>query len=164
MDSDTQSLLALQGPVSMKVLQPFVSVDLSKLYFMDSAVATICGVSDCRINRCGYTGEDGFELSVPSKWAETVAESLVANDTVKLAGLGARDTLRFLSNYYSNATHAARTDGYIEILILCSISRLEAGMCLHGSDISDRTTPVEAALMWTISMSRAVSRSRSAIF
>ncbi|VVC35377.1 Hypothetical protein CINCED_3A010555 [Cinara cedri] len=124
LDSDTQSLLALQGPSSMRVLQTFVSIDLSKLYFMDSVEATICGVSNCRINRCGYTGEDGFELSVPSKWVEMVAESLITTDSVKLAGLGARDTLR-----------------------------LEAGMCLYGSDINSQTTPVESALTWTISKS-----------
>lgn len=94
MDSDAQSLLALQGPSSMSVLQPSVSIDLSKLYFMHSTTATICGVPDCRINRCGYTGEDGFEISVPSDRVETIAESLVANGDVKLAGLGARDTLR----------------------------------------------------------------------
>lgn len=96
MDSNTQSLLALQGPGSMNVLQNYVSIDLSKLYFMDSVMATICGVSNCRINRCGYTGEDGFELSVPSEWVEMIAESLIINNTVKLAGLGARDTLRLL--------------------------------------------------------------------
>lgn len=94
LDSDVQSLLALQGPTSMSILQPLVSIDLSRLYFMDSAKATICGVPNCRINRCGYTGEDGFEISVPSDQAEMIAESLVANDSVKLAGLGARDTLR----------------------------------------------------------------------
>ncbi|XP_025413378.1 aminomethyltransferase, mitochondrial [Sipha flava] len=126
LDSKDQSLLALQGPGSMSVLQKLVSsIDLSKLYFMDSSTATVCGVPDCRINRCGYTGEDGFEISVPSSRVEMIAESFVANDSVKLAGLGARDTLR-----------------------------LEAGMCLYGSDISRETTPVEAALVWTISRKR----------
>jgi len=61
---------------------------------MDSTTATVCGVPDCRCNRCGYTGEDGFEISVPSDQAEMIAESLIANANVKLAGLGARDTLR----------------------------------------------------------------------
>ncbi|XP_003241237.1 aminomethyltransferase, mitochondrial [Acyrthosiphon pisum] len=127
LDSDEQSLLALQGPRSAAVLQSFVdgSTDLSALYFMDSTTATVCGVPDCRVTRCGYTGEDGFEISVPSDRVEAIAESFVAQDDVKLAGLGARDTLR-----------------------------LEAGMCLHGADISSETTPVEAALMWTISRKR----------
>ncbi|XP_025202867.1 aminomethyltransferase, mitochondrial isoform X2 [Melanaphis sacchari] len=131
LDSDEQSLLALQGPRSADVLQSVVdkSTDLSKLYFMDSITATVCGVPDCRVNRCGYTGEDGFEISVPSDRVEAIAESLVAHDDVKLAGLGARDTLR-----------------------------LEAGMCLHGADISIETTPVEAALMWTISRKRRDER------
>ncbi|XP_060837401.1 aminomethyltransferase, mitochondrial [Rhopalosiphum padi] len=127
LDSDEQSLLALQGPRAAVVLQSAVgeSIDLSKLYFMDSTTATVCGVPDCRVTRCGYTGEDGFEVSVPSDRVEAIAEAFVAHDDVKLAGLGARDTLR-----------------------------LEAGMCLHGSDISIETTPVEAALMWTISRKR----------
>lgn len=94
MDSDAQSLLALQGPSSMTVLQSLVSIDLSHLYFMDSTTATVCGVPDCRINRCGYTGEDGFEISVPSNQVEMIAELIIGNDNVKLAGLGARDTLR----------------------------------------------------------------------
>lgn len=61
---------------------------------MDSTIATVCGIPDCRINRCGYTGEDGFEISVPSDQVELIAESFIANTNVKLAGLGARDTLR----------------------------------------------------------------------
>lgn len=96
LDSDEQSLLALQGPTSAGVLQSVVgeSTDLSALYFMDSTTATVCGVPDCRVTRCGYTGEDGFEISVPSDRVEAIAESFVAHDDVKLAGLGARDTLR----------------------------------------------------------------------
>ncbi|XP_050420429.1 aminomethyltransferase, mitochondrial [Adelges cooleyi] len=125
LDSDIQSLLALQGPKSMTVLQPVVSADLSKLYFMNTTTSTVCGVPNCRINRCGYTGEDGFEISVPTDQVTTIAETLLGNESVKLAGLGARDTLR-----------------------------LEAGMCLHGSDIDITTTPVEAALVWTISRKR----------
>lgn len=94
LDSDAQSLLALQGPSSISVLQKLTSIDLSKMYFMDSATGTVCGVPNCRINRCGYTGEDGFEVSVPSDRVEMIAESLIANEAVHLAGLGARDTLR----------------------------------------------------------------------
>jgi aminomethyltransferase len=96
LDSDEQSLLALQGPRAAVVLQSAVgeSIDLSKLYFMDSTTTTVCGVPDCRVTRCGYTGEDGFEVSVPSDRVEAIAEAFVAHDDVKLAGLGARDTLR----------------------------------------------------------------------
>lgn len=94
MDSNDQSLLALQGPQSMNVLQKFVSVDLTKLYFMSSVISSVCGVPDCHINRCGYTGEDGFEISVPSDRASMISEKLLSEDSVKLAGLGARDTLR----------------------------------------------------------------------
>ncbi|KAF0759018.1 aminomethyltransferase, mitochondrial [Aphis craccivora] len=109
LDSDEQSLLALQGPSSAGVLQLVVdkSTDLSGLYFMDSTTATVCGVPDCRVTRCGYTGEDGFEISVPSDRVEAIAESFVAHDDV-------------------------------------------------GSRID--TTPVEAALMWTISRKRRDER------
>lgn len=86
----------------MTILQPFTSIDLTKLYFMDSVMATVCGVSNCRINRCGYTGEDGFEISVPSDQVEIIVESFIANNDVKLAGLGARDTLRYLPSIIIN--------------------------------------------------------------
>lgn len=76
---------------------------------------------DIRLTRCGYTGEDGYEISVPSEIAIPIAEVLVKNPSVKPIGLAARDTLR-----------------------------LEAGLCLYGSDISEETTPVEASLSWLI--------------
>ncbi|XP_060843122.1 aminomethyltransferase, mitochondrial-like [Rhopalosiphum padi] len=96
LDSDEQPLLALEGPRAAVVLQSAVgeSIDLSKLYFMDSTTATVCCVPDCRVTRCDYTGEDGFEVSVPSDRVEAIAEAFVAHDDVKLAGLGAKDTLR----------------------------------------------------------------------
>ncbi|ODM98639.1 Aminomethyltransferase, mitochondrial [Orchesella cincta] len=124
---DDSSLIALQGPAMQKVLQPLVNVDLSKLYFMNSVTATVAGVEGCRITRCGYTGEDGVEISMPSKRAVEIVETLLSSkaDTVLLAGLGARDSLR-----------------------------LEAGLCLYGNDMDEKTTPVEAALGWLLAKRR----------
>nr|CAG4644754.1 EOG090X057R [Leptodora kindtii] len=124
---DGRGLLAIQGPLMSLLLQPHVDIDLSKLYFMTTSVATVCGVPNCRITRCGYTGEDGVEVSVPADAAEDIVEKLVAssNGALKLAGLGARDSLR-----------------------------LEAGLCLYGNDIDDEVSPVEASLAWLISKRR----------
>ena len=118
------SLLALQGPHSEAVLQPAVNCDLRLLKFMNGIDANFDGVP-IRITRCGYTGEDGFELSIPNKQAVSVAERLLQSESVKLAGLGARDSLR-----------------------------LEAGLCLYGNDIDESTTPIEAGLAWTIAKRR----------
>ncbi|XP_069796015.1 aminomethyltransferase, mitochondrial isoform X2 [Narcine bancroftii] len=118
-------LIALQGPSAARVLQEGVSDDLHKLPFMWSAVMTVFGVQGCRVTRCGYTGEDGFEISVPIQSTVELAKSLLKNSEVKLAGLGARDSLR-----------------------------LEAGLCLYGNDIDETTTPVEASLLWTIGKRR----------
>jgi aminomethyltransferase len=118
-DPKEQSLLAFQGPAAQKVLQKLTNVNLAELYFMTTTEADVSGISDCRITRCGYTGEDGFEISIPSDKAKLVAESLLESKegNVKLAGLGPRDSLR-----------------------------LEAGLCLYGSDIDGETTPIEAGL------------------
>ncbi|KAG7252655.1 hypothetical protein CRUP_015751, partial [Coryphaenoides rupestris] len=116
-----QALIALQGPSMSRVLQAGMKEDLGKLTFMTSALATVFGIPDCRVTRCGYTGEDGVEISVPLSRVVELSEKLLANSEVKLAGLGARDSLR-----------------------------LEAGLCLYGNDIDDTTTPVEATLVWTI--------------
>jgi aminomethyltransferase len=114
-----KSLLAFQGPAAQKVLQKLTNVNLSELYFMTTIEASVSSVPECRITRCGYTGEDGFEISIPSEKASFVAESLLESKegNVKLAGLGPRDSLR-----------------------------LEAGLCLYGSDIDGTTTPIEAGL------------------
>jgi aminomethyltransferase len=93
LDTEERSLLALQGPKAWLALQELVKEDLTKMYFMETVKGVVDGV-ECRITRCGYTGEDGFEISVPSEKAVQVAEALLKNDGVKLAGLGARDTLR----------------------------------------------------------------------
>ncbi|XP_043564457.1 aminomethyltransferase, mitochondrial isoform X1 [Chiloscyllium plagiosum] len=118
-------LIALQGPSAAQVLQEGVSDDLQKLPFMWSAMMTVFGVPGCRVTRCGYTGEDGVEISVPIERTVELAESLLKNSEVKLAGLGSRDSLR-----------------------------LEAGLCLYGNDIDETTTPVEATLLWTIGKRR----------
>lgn len=94
---------------------------------MTTTEAEIAGVKNCRITRCGYTGEDGFEISVPSESIEVVVEELLQEENVKLAGLGARDSLR-----------------------------LEAGLCLYGSDIDTTTTPIEAGLTWLVAKARRI--------
>ncbi|XP_068837769.1 aminomethyltransferase, mitochondrial isoform X2 [Capricornis sumatraensis] len=119
------ALLALQGPTAAQVLQAGVADDLRKLPFMTSAVMEVFGVSGCRVTRCGYTGEDGVEISVPAAEAVHLAAALLRNPEVKLAGLAARDSLR-----------------------------LEAGLCLYGNDIDERTTPVEGSLSWTLGKRR----------
>ncbi|XP_005347955.1 aminomethyltransferase, mitochondrial [Microtus ochrogaster] len=119
------ALLALQGPAAAQVLQAGVTDDLRKLPFMTSAVMEVFGVAGCRVTRCGYTGEDGVEISVPAGGAVHLATALLKNPEVKLAGLAARDSLR-----------------------------LEAGLCLYGNDIDEHTTPVEGSLGWTLGKRR----------
>ncbi len=113
------ALLALQGPKAAAVMTRLAPA-LASLAFMNGAETSIAGVA-CFATRSGYTGEDGFEISVPAADADTVARALLADTEVGPAGLGARDTLR-----------------------------LEAGLCLYGHDIDAGTTPVEAALGWAI--------------
>ena len=114
-----RALLALQGPKAAAVMQR-LAPELAKLTFMTGGEATIHGVA-CFATRSGYTGEDGFEISVAAAEAETLARALLAEPEVAPAGLGARDTLR-----------------------------LEAGLCLYGHDIDTTTTPVQAGLTWAI--------------
>ena len=126
-----EQLVALQGPGAMKALAPLLppSVDLTKVPFMSGFNSEVAGIEGCRVTRCGYTGEDGFEIAVSPERATELARSLLADENVKLAGLGARDSLR-----------------------------LEAGLCLHGNDISTLTTPAEAGLMWTIGGPKSARR------
>uniref|UniRef100_A0A3P8V0P4 Aminomethyltransferase n=1 Tax=Cynoglossus semilaevis TaxID=244447 RepID=A0A3P8V0P4_CYNSE len=119
------SVSVLSGPSMSRVLQEGLKEDLSKLTFMTSALATVFGVPGCRVTRCGYTGEDGVEISVPQSRVVELTEKLLNHSEVKLAGLGARDSLR-----------------------------LEAGLCLYGNDIDETTTPVEATLVWTLGKRR----------
>eukprot|EP00614_Pseudopedinella_elastica_P002823 CAMPEP_0172606906 /NCGR_PEP_ID=MMETSP1068-20121228/27099_1 /TAXON_ID=35684 /ORGANISM="Pseudopedinella elastica, Strain CCMP716" /LENGTH=404 /DNA_ID=CAMNT_0013409779 /DNA_START=41 /DNA_END=1255 /DNA_ORIENTATION=- len=120
---DDLSLVAVQGPGAMAAVQKLVpsNVDLTKVGFMVGFPTELAGISGCRLTRCGYTGEDGFELSVPNAEAAKLAEAILADTSVKPAGLGARDSLR-----------------------------LEAGLCLYGNDLDDTTTPIEGNLTWTI--------------
>jgi aminomethyltransferase len=114
-----RALLALQGPKAVTALARLAPA-VADLAFMSGADVTLAG-ADCFVTRSGYTGEDGFEISVPADQAEALARALLAQPEVKPAGLGARDTLR-----------------------------LEAGLCLYGHDIDQRTTPIEAGLAWAI--------------
>ncbi|MBV8094273.1 MAG: glycine cleavage system aminomethyltransferase GcvT [Acetobacteraceae bacterium] len=120
---DDRALLALQGPQASAVMRRLVS-DAASLPFMAAAAVQIVGIG-CLVARSGYTGEDGFEISVPAGSAEMLARLLLDQPEVALAGLGARDTLR-----------------------------LEAGLCLYGNDIDELTTPVEAGLAWIIGKRR----------
>eukprot|EP00873_Tetraselmis_striata_P020136 jgi/Tetstr1/440400/TSEL_028734.t1 len=121
---DDRSLLALQGPAAKDVLQALTKADLSKLYFSMFDTIDIGGVP-VWITRTGYTGEDGFEISIPIDRTLELAEQICASDKVRLCGLGARDSLR-----------------------------LEAGLCLYGNDLTEDITPIEAGLTWTIPKSR----------
>jgi len=124
---EDRGLVAIQGPLMQSILQPHVDISLADLYFMTTSVATVCGVPNCRITRCGYTGEDGVEVSIPQEAAADIVEKLLqtSNGALKLAGLGARDSLR-----------------------------LEAGLCLYGSDMDETTTPIEASLAWLVAKRR----------
>lgn len=123
------SLLALQGPLAQKVLSKFTDLNLSKLYFGHSQFATLPGFGPDKVHiaRSGYTGEDGFEISIPndSSALQFTYALLELEDIVKPIGLAARDSLR-----------------------------LEAGMCLYGHELNETTTPVESSLNWLISKSR----------
>jgi aminomethyltransferase len=121
-----KSLIALQGPKAAHVLEGIVGdqVDLKQVGFFYNFDVVVDGIP-INVSRSGYTGEDGFELSIPSDKAVQIAEMLLKNKDVQPAGLGARDVLR-----------------------------LEAGLCLYGHDMDDTTTPVEADLVWTISPKR----------
>lgn len=93
LDPEEQSLVALQGPTAASVLQSILKINLSYLKFMNSVETELLG-NEIRITRCGYTGEDGFEISMPSEIAPQLVETILATPDTKLAGLGARDSLR----------------------------------------------------------------------
>jgi aminomethyltransferase len=125
-----RALLALQGPKAVTALER-LNGEVAAMTFMDGRSLQLAG-HECMVTRSGYTGEDGFEISVPADAAEALAKALLAEPEVKPAGLGARDTLR-----------------------------LEAGLCLYGHDIHDTTTPVEAALTWAIQKVRRAGGTRA---
>jgi aminomethyltransferase len=124
-----RALLALQGPKAAEAVGR-LAPELRSLVFMTGASCRIAGI-DCFATRSGYTGEDGYEISVPAEQAVALAKALLALPEVKPAGLGARDTLR-----------------------------LEAGLCLYGHDIDDKTTPIEAGLTWAIQKVRRAGGAR----
>ncbi|NKB56115.1 MAG: glycine cleavage system aminomethyltransferase GcvT [Alphaproteobacteria bacterium] len=120
---DDRALIALQGPMAAAVLAR-LAPQVAEMPFMSSASVMILGTS-CTVGRGGYTGEDGFEISVPASAAEDLAAALLNEAEVVPIGLGARDSLR-----------------------------LESGLCLYGHDIDTTTTPIEAGLLWSISKRR----------
>lgn len=120
---DDRALMALQGPDAARVLARFAP-SVAEMKFMSFAEIDIAGIA-CFVTRSGYTGEDGYEISVPNDRAEELARKLLAEEEVEAIGLGARDSLR-----------------------------LEAGLCLYGNDIDTTTTPVEGDLNWIINKRR----------
>ncbi len=126
---DDRALIALQGPHAVAVLAELWA-DIATMRFMDVAEAELHDVP-CIISRSGYTGEDGFEISIPSASAEDVTRRILEHPDVMPIGLGARDSLR-----------------------------LEAGLCLYGNDIDTGTTPVEAALEWAMQKARRTGGAR----
>ncbi|SFD64494.1 glycine cleavage system aminomethyltransferase GcvT [Paracidovorax konjaci] len=128
-----QALLALQGPQAAAALAR-LAPETASLVFMTGGRFQIAGC-DCFVTRSGYTGEDGFEISVPAAQAEALARALLAQPEVKPIGLGARNSLR-----------------------------LEAGLCLYGNDIDTTTTPPEAGLNWAIQKVRRTGGARAGGF
>ncbi len=123
MRAENRALVALQGPRAADVLARHVP-GVADMAFMTAVSAAFDGI-DCHVSRSGYSGEDGFEISVRARRVEDLADALLAEPEVKPIGLGARDSLR-----------------------------LEAGLCLYGHDIDETTSPVEAALVWSMQKRR----------
>lgn len=125
----TQNLVALQGPGSSAVLSRLVAPAdaeaVTTMRFMTGRVMPVMGVQGCIVTRCGYTGEDGYEISIPAAAAVKIATAMVESKEVLPAGLGARDSLR-----------------------------LEAGLCLYGHDLSTSTSPAAGVVAWTIGKRR----------
>lgn len=130
---EDRALLALQGPQAADVLSR-LQPSVASMLFMDTAVIEINGI-ECYISRSGYTGEDGYEISVPNDKAAELADALTSFEEVEWIGLGARDSLR-----------------------------LECGLCLYGHDLDTTTTPVEASLLWGISKNRRADGERAGGF
>ncbi len=118
-----RALLALQGPLAETIIAQFAP-EVTEMRFMDVKDVQILGTT-CWISRSGYTGEDGFEISIPNTKIEEIAHALLKNDALELIGLGARDSLR-----------------------------MEAGLCLYGHEIDATTSPIEADLVWAIQKRR----------
>lgn len=120
---EDRALVALQGPQAEDVLAG-LAPEVRDMKFMDVATVTLQS-AECWVSRSGYTGEDGFEISVPNSAAEALCRTLLADERVEPIGLGARDSLR-----------------------------LEAGLCLYGNDLDSGTSPVEAGLTWAMGKRR----------
>ncbi|MFK3796504.1 glycine cleavage system aminomethyltransferase GcvT [Pseudomonas sp. NPDC088444] len=130
---EERALLALQGPQAVTALAR-LAPEVAKMIFMQYVTLQIDGI-DCFVSRSGYTGEDGYEISVPVDQAESLARRLLAEPEVAPIGLGARDSLR-----------------------------LEAGLCLYGHDMNTDTTPIQASLLWAISKVRRADGERAGGF
>lgn len=130
---EERALLALQGPAAVTVLAR-LAPEVAQMTFMQFKPVQVLG-ADCFVSRSGYTGEDGFEISVPADQAEKLARALLAEPEVAAIGLGARDSLR-----------------------------LEAGLCLYGHDMNSDTTPIQASLLWAISKVRRADGARAGGF
>ena len=123
------ALLALQGPKSCEVLSKFAP-SCSEMTFMTAKILKIDGV-ECLVTRSGYSGEDGFEISMPGHQAERIAKLLISDQAVEWVGLGARDSLR-----------------------------LEAGLSLYGHELDEQHSPVESSLTWALSKTRRLGGER----
>jgi aminomethyltransferase len=130
---EDRALIALQGPRAVSVLAELWA-DVASMKFMDVRHCRLHDVS-CLVSRSGYSGEDGFEISVPAKNAEDIAKRLLEHPDVQPIGLGARDSLR-----------------------------LEAGLCLYGNDIDTTTSPIEAGLEWAMQKARRSGGARAGAF
>ncbi len=130
---ENRALLALQGPKAEAVLAEHHPM-VAEMRFMDVVTVPIAG-AECWVSRSGYTGEDGYEISVPVAAAQDLAKALLAHEDVEAIGLGARDSLR-----------------------------LEAGLCLYGHDIDATTSPVEGGLTWAIQKTRRAEGHRAGGF
>ncbi|MHA7868761.1 MAG: glycine cleavage system aminomethyltransferase GcvT [Salipiger thiooxidans] len=130
---EDRALFALQGPAAEQVLAA-LNPAVAGMRFMDVATVELAG-SECWVSRSGYTGEDGYEISVPEASAVALAEALLAHEAVEPIGLGARDSLR-----------------------------LEAGLCLYGHDLDPTTTPVAGGLLWAIQKVRRADGARAGGF
>ncbi len=130
---DDRSLVALQGPEAAQALARICPA-VNDMVFMDSRHISIDGV-ECFVSRSGYTGEDGYEISIPSADAERLCRLFLEQPEIEAIGLGARDSLR-----------------------------LESGLCLYGHDLDQTTTPIEGSLIWAISKNRRADGERAGGF
>ncbi|MBV9692029.1 MAG: glycine cleavage system aminomethyltransferase GcvT [Ktedonobacteraceae bacterium] len=136
--SDTTSLLALQGPLAQQILQPLTEINLAAIRYYHCAAGVVDGIN-CIVSRTGYTGEDGFELycapvDVVKLWKDLLAAGKSDGQGPLPTGLGARDTLR-----------------------------LEAGLCLYGHELDEQTNPLEAKLGWTVKLDKGSFIGRDAL-